>query len=242
MTDRASTLERLLPDLVESGDATGQETLILHMERYAFAAKHIPASAKVLDLACGVGYGTRLMADSVEHPATFVGADVSSESIRYAKERYADERIDYIVTDGMTFSRPDFFDVIVSLETIEHLPRPGEFVRSVVESLKVNGLFVGSVPITPSVDANPHHLHDFTASSFRKLLADASLEEVDSLLQRQPFNPLAIVTCKEKRLSDMRRSLLSYYASHPRALLKRITSTLVDGFNNRYLTIVARKR
>lgn len=242
MTDLSSTLERLVPDLVERADETGRKTLLLHLERYEFAAEQITEGARVLDLACGVGYGTRLMADAVEHAAAFVGVDLSEESVAYARERYGNDRIRYRVGDAMQFSDEEGFDVIVSLETIEHLPQPTEFIASIKGSLKPNGLFIGSVPTTPSVDANPHHLHDFTANSFRRMLSDLSFEEISAFEQVQPFNPFPVVLRSERRLEDMRENLIRYYLSHPGAAYKRAISTVIHGFKNKYLTVVARNR
>ena len=54
------TLERLVPDHIEAGE--GEETLQLHLARYEFAAAHL-RPGRVLDIACGVGYVTRLLAD-----------------------------------------------------------------------------------------------------------------------------------------------------------------------------------
>ena len=241
MTDNSSTLERLVPDLIEEGDATGRETLLLHLKRYEFAAKYFPFDAEVVDIACRVGYGTRLMADKAVGAKHFPGVDLSNDSINYAKRCYQTEKVDFLVADAMKFKQSKAFDVAVSLETIEHLPQPELFLGSILESVKSSGIFIGSVPTTPSVDANPHHLHDFTAKSFRAMLEKHGLDELDSLEQVQPFNPFKIIGRKEKRLSDMRSNLLAYYIAHPRSLFKRLASTAIDGFNNNYLTVVARK-
>ena len=56
----ADSLERLVPERLSPEDLAGQETLRLHVERYAFAAEHA-LPGRLLDLACGVGYGTRIL-------------------------------------------------------------------------------------------------------------------------------------------------------------------------------------
>lgn len=236
-----STLERLIPELAQENDATGRETLLLHLQRYEFAASIIPGGAKVVDIACGVGYGAHLMAGIAKKADSFIGVDISDKAIAYAKRHYADDRIEFVVADAMNFEWPDTFDVAVSLETIEHLPEPRAFVQRLLTLLKPNGIFVGSVPTTPSVDVNPYHLHDFSARSFRTLLKSLGLEELQSLKQRQSFNPIRIAGRKEKRLSDLRSNLLAYYAMNPASLLKRLAATATHGFNNEYITIIARK-
>jgi SAM-dependent methyltransferase len=240
MIPTTNSLERLLPDAVNEKDTTGRETLALHLERYEFAARHIPPEARVLDIACGVGYGTRLMAEKAPPSACFLGVDISKAAIAHAREHYGHHRIEYRVADAADFGDPKGFDVIVSLETIEHLQEPTAFLTSILRSLRPGGLLVGSVPVTPSVDVNPYHRTDFTARSFRRMLGSLGLTEEDMLLQRQPFDPIRIATRREARLSDMRCNLIRYYAVHPRAMLRRLFSTLVDGFQNKYLTLAAR--
>jgi 2-polyprenyl-3-methyl-5-hydroxy-6-metoxy-1,4-benzoquinol methylase len=140
----------------------------------------------------------------------------------------------------MQFEDAEGFDTIVSIETIEHLPDPEGFVERLVGLLRPGGHLVGSVPITPSVDANPHHLHDFTDRSFRCLVGRHGLEVLDDLVQDQTFGLRAVLTRSETRLEGMRRNLPAWYLRHPGALLRRMGSTLRHGLVNRYLTVVWR--
>jgi hypothetical protein len=99
---------------------------------------------------------------------------------------------------------------------------------------------VASVPTTPSVDLNPHHRHDFTERSFRGLAAGHGLTEQGCLRQVQPVSVTSVLRRSEARMGDLRAGLPRYYASHPRALLRRIGATLRHGFSNRYLTVAWR--
>lgn len=238
LTDR-STLERLVPDELLIDEATGRQTFALHLERYEFAVQHLHGASSVLDIACGVGYGSQLLKHSL--PTTMViGVDSSAEAIDYANARYARSGLSFMVANAMSFEGGPFH-AVVSLETIEHLPNPQQFVdRAVIKLLRPGGIFIGSVPVTPSMDANPHHLHDFTASSFSKLLAAHGLTEFARLQQVQPYSPLAVITRSERRMHSMRPNLLAYYRRNPGKALLRLKSLVVDGFNNQYLTIAAR--
>jgi SAM-dependent methyltransferase len=238
MTDK-TTLERLVPDALLKHEATGAETLTLHIQRYEFAARRLRDAHSVLDIACGVGYGSGLLKHSLP-AAMVIGVDSNAEAIDYAIARYARAGLSFVVADAMTFEEGPF-DAVVSLETIEHLPDPEKFVeRSAGKLLRPGGIFVGSVPVTPSMDANPHHLHDFTASSFSKLLAAHGLTEFDRLQQVQPYSPLAVLTRNERRMLSMRPNLLAYYRQNPDKAILRLKSLVADGFNNKYLTIAAR--
>lgn len=237
MEIETSTLERLVSDYINLNDNTGFTTFQLHLERYRFAA-HYAQPGRLLDIACGVGYGSRLIADACPRVTEVVGVDISAEAVAYAQARYGSLQITFLNQDAMRFYAPDSFDTIVSLETIEHLPNPEGFIDQVLKSLKPNGLFIASVPVTPSMDANPHHLHDFTPASFRRMLARHGLIKKAHFKQVQPFNPFTVLQRKETRLSDLRQNLVGYYIGHPGKLLRRLTSTAVDGFNNKYLTVV----
>ena len=83
----SDSLERLVPDELASGDTTGLETLDLHLARYVFATRHA-RPGRLLDIACGVGYGTRLLADRSEAALSALGVDISESAIAYARERY----------------------------------------------------------------------------------------------------------------------------------------------------------
>lgn len=232
----ADSLERLVPDELAPGDTTGGESLRISIERYEFAARHA-RPGRLLDLACGVGYGTRILADRAGDRVQALGVDLSPEVIAYARRRYGARHTEFAACDAMEFADPRGFDTIVSIETIEHLPDPEAFVARLVRMLRPGGVLVASVPTTPSVDANPHHLHDFSERSFRRLLAPHRLVERDALVQEQPFAPGAILARREPRLRALRRGLPAWYARHPGALLRRVSATLRHGFRNRYLTV-----
>ncbi len=233
---KTETLERIIPDLVEENESTGTETLQLHLERYVFATEHLTGGL-VLDCACGVGYGSYLMADSGKVDKV-IGVDIDAESVAYAKERYKHEKTEFINSDGMKFTHDKKFDTITSLETIEHVPDPKAFIAHLKSLLKPGGMLIGSVPTTPSVDVNPHHISDFTKASFRKMFTDLGFEEMDAQIQIQKFSLYKIVFKKEKRAQNIRKGLIGYYIQHPDAFFKRIYATLRYGYANHYITIV----
>lgn len=239
-TPASSSLERLIPDQLMAGEITGLTTLALHLERYTFAAQHAKPG-RILDIACGVGYGTRMLFDEIPHPCQVFGVDCSPDSIEYARQRYAREGITFLVADAMTYHDPEPFDTIVSLETIEHLAHPTAFISQITSLLRPGGILIASAPTSVTTDANPHHLHDFTESTFRELIERHGLSATACLRQIQPFNPWHVLRRKEQRLQDLRRNLGWYYLTHPRSLLNRIRSTLRFGFTNRYMTVAWRK-
>ena len=109
-----------------------------------------------------------------------------------------------------------------------------------VELLNPGGVFVGSVPTTPSVDANPHHLHDFSERSFRRPFEERGFEAIGEFRQDQPFSLGAVATRSEARMAQIRRNLPAWYLAHPASLWRRVASTVRHGFKNKYLTVAWR--
>jgi len=241
MTDYL-TLERIYPDEVDTADRREREALAIHVERYRFAAEHL-SGARVLDMACGAGYGTALLAEASEAGRHVVGVDIDEEAVGYARKRYARPGIEFVSSNAMTFRAGARFDTIVSLETIEHLPEPQGFLECLLGLLAPGGSIIASVPTTPSVDANPNHLHDFTERSFSRMFEKRGFRRGPVYRQTQAYSPGAVAMKHGgRRLQNVRPNLPAYYLANPDALAKRIWSTLRYGFSNRYLTAVWRRR
>lgn len=233
----SDSLERLVPTALQSEDSTGHATFELHVARYAYAAGQLPPG-RVLDIACGVGYGSQLLSQRCEGVAV-LGVDVSESAIGHAREHYASPNVEFRVADAMFFEDPEGFDGIVSLETLEHVAAPGALLAQLASLLRPEGVLIASVPTTPSMDLNPHHLHDFSEKSFRQLVKQSThgLQEIGAFRQRQPVSLGAVLRRRERRMGDLRRGLVGYYARHPDALLRRIAATLRFGISNHYTTL-----
>ena len=91
--------------------------------RYEYATTLFPESAVILDIACGVGYGSFILA---EQPARKVeGVDISHESVAYAQTYYNPPNIRFLQSDAYLYDwKADTFDAIVSFETLEHAVMP----------------------------------------------------------------------------------------------------------------------
>ena len=224
----SSSLERLIPTDIHGSDEAAAKQYRIHVERYQFASKFV--SGQVLDCACGAGYGSNILANANSRVETVTGVDIDPEAIDYAQSNYARKSLDFVCADAVKYDSGPF-DTIVSFETIEHVPDPEALIDNLASLLKPGGIFLASVPVTPSVDINPYHLHDFTQASFRRLFYKRGFKEVDSLLQVQPYEPVRMAS-QESRL----KSMLGYYLSHPGAAWKRAYSTATDGFCNKYLS------
>lgn len=230
------SLERLVPNAIDAADPAARETLSLHLDRYAFAAR-AAKPGRLLDLACGVGYGTQHLLAQNPALGPALGVDVAPDAVAYANAHYAGPNVRFVAADALRFEDTDGFDTIVSLETIEHVPDPAALFAKLASLLRPGGRLVASVPTTPSVDLNPHHLHDFSAASFAAFGARHGLREVDRFQQVQRLSLTSAWRGRRFTKEKLRANLPGYYLSHPAALGKRIATTLRHGFANHYLTI-----
>lgn len=139
-----------------------------HVARYVLAADRVHAGDTVLDAACGLGYGTAVLA-SCSSGANFIGVDIDPESISYAEANYAslNPAISYRACDitKLSFIPDHSIDVVVSFETIEHIENYDLFLNEIKRVLKPDGRIIGSVPNLwcdeTGKDPNPHHYHVF---------------------------------------------------------------------------------
>jgi len=146
-----------------------------HISRYIFAASLIQDKT-ILDVACGTGYGVDFLVKSGARRA--VGVDISIEAINYAQDRFGrDKSVSFVCADGIELPCvDDFFDIVISFETIEHIRQYGRFLFECRRVLRKDGLFICSTPnrrvFSPSVEKppNPFHVKEFWPEEFCRLL------------------------------------------------------------------------
>lgn len=236
------SLERIYPDTNNNNDEIRDEDAIrLHLERYHYAGKNL-ITGHVADVACGSGYGSYLLATKYgKNIFKITGVDYNKSAIKYAEDNYKNPLITFVNADLMLFKSSETFSTIISLETIEHLSDPEMFICIYSSQLIKGGRFIASVPVTPSMDANPYHLQDFTASAFRKMFINNGLVEIDSFIQKQHYKPLFLFRKKYRQSKNIRLGLGKYYIKHPGKLLLRLLSFVKDGFTNKYLVVIFEK-
>jgi len=157
------TGERIVPGI--SPPAFLQE----HAARYVFAGRFC-RNKKVLDVASGLGYGTDYLRTV---GATVTGLEIDQDSVRLSRMQYPES--DFVCGDAEQLPAHwgAAFDVVVSFETIEHLPHPERFLDGVFHCLRPGGLFVCS---TPNKDlfllqgAQPFHCKEYYSKEFVRFI------------------------------------------------------------------------
>jgi len=163
--DLEFTGERFTPECV-------REIRYEHLHRYAFAREFV-GGLRVLDAACGEGYGSALLAGRA---ASVAGVDISTAAVDHAQRRYAAENLSFRQADCTALPFDDAaFDAVVSFETLEHLREQDELLAEFRRVLAPNGFLVVSTPdkavYTDRLrNENPFHVAELYRPEFDALL------------------------------------------------------------------------
>ncbi len=119
------------------------QVAIEHLHRYAFAMEYAK-DKQVLDIACGDGYGSRLLAEK----ATWVtGVDIDQEVINLAKKKYKADNLQFKQGDITQIPfNVETFDLVVCFETLEHSSKHNELLSEIKRVLKKGGQLIISTP------------------------------------------------------------------------------------------------
>src|SRR5438067_5570386 len=162
------TGERTLPDVPEENYWFQR-----HLVVYEWIRPRV-GGLRVVDMACGEGYGSDVLSYSA---ASVVGVDANPEAYEHARARYTRPGLRFERDMVQTFAEP--CDAIVFLQTIEHVPDPGELLAHFKRILAPEGVAYISTPNVLTLaprgaerSGNPWHVHKYRAEECRALLAD----------------------------------------------------------------------
>ncbi len=144
-----------------------------HVARYTFASKMLPAGSRVIDFACGIGYGTQIMAQAGHQVRGF---DINAEALEYARAHYSHPSAEFVHMNGNAPVEMGEADAAVCFEAIEHIEEP----RPLLMALRAAApLLIASVPnedvmpweSSPGV-GTAHHFRHYTKHDFMELLRE----------------------------------------------------------------------
>jgi SAM-dependent methyltransferase len=139
-----------------------------HLTRYR-SALPVVSGLIALDIACGSGYGTQVLATEAQH---VYGVDVSADAVAYARAHFDAPNVEFLVGDAVSIPLPDdSVDVVVTFETIEHIEDHLGFVKEMKRVLKPGGVALVSTPNDLEfAEGNHFHLHEFEYNELMELL------------------------------------------------------------------------
>lgn len=151
-----------------------------HRLRYHLARGLCDRNDRVLDAACGVGYGSFLLSRACFEVVAVDKEPVANEFVELSTN------VDWLTADLNTSERDaalaaGTFDVAVTFETIEHLIDPQDFVFWLCQV--TTRTIIASVPVVPSKHFNEFHLHDFTEHDLPAMFNACGWELAASLEQ-----------------------------------------------------------
>jgi 2-polyprenyl-3-methyl-5-hydroxy-6-metoxy-1,4-benzoquinol methylase len=170
------TGERTLPDVPEENYWYRR-----HLAVYEWIAARV-GGLRVVDMACGEGYGSDLLAGAA---ASVVGVDANPEAHEHARLRYRrpNLRFERDLVEG--FAEP--CDAVVFLQTIEHVQDAGAILEHFKSMLAPGGTAYVSTPnlltlAPPGAEKsdNPWHVREYRAAEFRAL-CEAHFDRVELL-------------------------------------------------------------
>ncbi len=135
---------------------------VKHIERYRLAGNLISPGSRVLDAACGSGYGSAFLKD-----CDYVGIDLDGSVLQYAQQNYSGRFEQLPIQNVASLGN---FDVIISFETLEHLDNPHEGMSALISCLEPGGKLILSFPLNHPDDI--YHKTVFTSETVDKLLLD----------------------------------------------------------------------
>lgn len=175
-----------------------------HRARYEWARDLLlerRPRGKIVDVACGIGYGAHLLAQA---GFNVLAIDRDAEAIAYGREHYAHPNLTFRVDDANALTNLQNCDVVTCFETIEHLAHP----LLLLKELRAAPLLLASVPNEDHFPHNGgikfHHRH-YTRAQFVDLLGAAGFEAKTILGQIGPHSKVGkragrtIVAVAERR-------------------------------------------
>jgi 2-polyprenyl-3-methyl-5-hydroxy-6-metoxy-1,4-benzoquinol methylase len=175
-----------------------QKTLadIEGFKSYIYGIKKYETSGKLLDVGCGDGW---LLKHARDYGFEVYGVEPTLKAFEEAKKKIG-ENIFNSTLEEVSF-KDNFFDIVISIGTIEHLKDPFSLLKEIHRILRQNGLLVIQTPNIDSYLARkqgskweqfivPGHLYFFSPKTMRLLLEKAGYAVLEFDMKIPLFSPM----------------------------------------------------
>ncbi|MBQ4846323.1 class I SAM-dependent methyltransferase [Pseudoalteromonas sp. MMG005] len=131
---------------------------VFTLARYKFVMKMLPSNSSVLEFGCSDGVGTLMLKEKANQ---ILAIDFDERTVNWATKNLTDEKIQFKCSNILTeiFGK---FDVIVSLDVIEHIYPENEdkFMQAILNNMADNGMcIIGTPNITAEKYATKNEQH-----------------------------------------------------------------------------------
>lgn len=154
-----------------------------HLARYQFALDYVKGLT-IADVACGTGYGTKLLASEA---LKVYGIDKEESAIDYARAHYEIDNTFFMKAYAHYMPILNLsLDVLVSFETIEHVDSDKEVLAEFHRTLKPKGKLIISTPNNWGL--SKYHKRSYTLEGFSRTLDNLfSIEKVYNQNSGSPY-------------------------------------------------------
>ncbi len=181
-------------------DDIEQESLAIG--RYEFALNFINEGDVCLDAVCGSGYGSIILSRKA---SKVIGIELDNHALEFARNHYQTDKVSFQKADltNLLDFPTDYFDIIVSIETIEHIPTHDIMIVEFSRVLKPNGLLILStvdheVYSIKSGIRNKHHINELTKKQLVSVMSRHF--KVEELYGQIKYVPLSLLKRIGKKL------------------------------------------
>jgi 2-polyprenyl-3-methyl-5-hydroxy-6-metoxy-1,4-benzoquinol methylase len=147
-----------------------------HIHRYDVALKYLNETDNILDIACGTGFGSDILARCSS--GFVVGGDISVDAVQECRKNWNRKNLSFEVLDGTALKYADgHFDAVVSFETIEHTTQYKAMLQEFKRVIKPGGVAVISTPnflinSPGGVLINEFHTQEFVYEELKTILEE----------------------------------------------------------------------
>lgn len=180
--------------------------------RYQFAARWVKGAMTVLDFACGTGYGVAYL--DVDSRTKVIGLDNAVDAVRRARQRFGAQGAQFVAGDATAFPfGPATFDMVVCLETIEHVADVDRLLSQIRRVLRPGGTVIFSTPNrllhspNSAKPLNPYHVVEYTIEQFRAVLAPQFV--IEEIYGQQPQDPARSAALRWAPTGPLRRLIVN---------------------------------
>jgi SAM-dependent methyltransferase len=160
-----------------------------HVARYEWATKSLPQNSRVIDVACGVGYGAFILAQAGHSVLAF---DRDAEAIAYARQNYAHENISFRCCEASDLAGylQNSYDAAICFEIVEHIADPLPILKAARAAAPLLLVSVPNESVFPFRNYAFHHRH-YTRQEFETLLGESGFAISQMLGQKDAYSDVS---------------------------------------------------